>query len=132
MVVVSSFYALFQCYVIVQCSAININFQLMYGILQRNRLHFSSEIMILTPSASIVHINSVCGKPQERMSHILVTLTSRSDSNFERSNISLKENTRDDVNSISNGFDYCVRKNEGKFYDFRQTEIFYILCFLHI
>ena len=42
---------------------------------------------------------------------ILVTLTSRSDSNFERSDISLKENKRD---GDSNGFDYCVRKNKGK------------------
>ena len=46
------------------------------------------------------------------MSPILVTLTSRSDSNFERSNISLKENKRDGVDSNSNGFNYCVRKRE--------------------
>ena len=48
------------------------------------------------------------------MPPILVTLTSRSDSNFERSNISLKENKRDGIDSNSNGFDNCVRKNEGK------------------
>ena len=114
MAVVSSFYASFQCYVIVQCGAKSINFQLMYEILQRNQLYFSSEIMIITPSASSVHINSVCGKPLERVSPILVTLASRSDSNFERSNISLKENKQDDVNSNSNGFDHSVRKNEGK------------------
>ena len=48
------------------------------------------------------------------MSPILVTLRSRSDSNFERSNMSLTENKRDGVDSNSNGFDYCVRKNEGK------------------
>ena len=48
------------------------------------------------------------------MSLILVTLTSPSDSNFERLNISLKENTRDGVDPNSNGLDYCVRKNEGK------------------
>ena len=40
---------------------------------------------------------SVCGKPLERVSPILVTLTSRSDSHFEQSNISLKENKRDGV-----------------------------------
>ena len=57
------------------------------------------------------------------MSPILVTLTSRSDSNFERSNVSLKENKRDDFDSNSNGLGYCVRKNEGKFYGFRQTEL---------
>ena len=57
---------------------------------------------------------SVCGKPYERVSPILVTFTSRSDSNFERSNISLKENKRNGVDSNSDGFDCCVRKNEGK------------------
>ena len=48
------------------------------------------------------------------MSPILVTFTSRSDSNIEQSNISLKENKRDGVDSNSNGFDYCIRQNEGK------------------
>ena len=48
------------------------------------------------------------------MSPILVTLTSPSDSNFERSNINLKENKRDDIDSNSNSFDYCVRMSEGK------------------
>ena len=38
----------------------------------------------------------------------------RSDSNFERWNISLKGNKRDGVDSNSDGFDYCVRQNEGK------------------
>ena len=42
----------------------------------------------------------VCRKPWEGVSPILVTLTSRSDSNFERSNISLKENKRDGVDLI--------------------------------
>ena len=37
------------------------------------------------------------------MSPILVTLTSRSDYNFERSNISLKGNKRDGVDLNSNG-----------------------------
>ena len=48
------------------------------------------------------------------MSPILVTLTSRSDSNFELSNISLEENKRDGVDPNCKGLDYCVRKNEGK------------------
>ena len=56
------------------------------------------------------------------MSPILVTLTSRSDSNFERSNINLKENRWDVVDLNSNGLDYCVRKNEGKILWFSQTE----------
>ena len=59
-------------------------------------------------------------KTVEKVSPILVTLTSRSDSDFEWSNISLKENKRDGVDSNSNGFDYCVKE---KFYGFRQTEI---------
>ena len=45
---------------------------------------------------------------------ILVTLTSSSDSNFERSNINLKENIPDDVDPNSNGHVYCIRKNERK------------------
>ena len=48
------------------------------------------------------------------MSPILVTLTSRSDSDFESSNASLKENMSDGVNPNSNDFDYYVRRNEGK------------------
>ena len=65
-------------------------------------------------NVSQLFIHTVCGKPWERVSPILVTLTSRGDSNFERSNISLKENKPDGVDSNSNGFGYCVRKNEGK------------------
>ena len=49
------------------------------------------------------------------MSPILVTLTSRGDSNFEGSDISRKENKRDGIHLNSNGLDYCVGKNEGKF-----------------
>ena len=53
-------------------------------------------------------------KTVEKVSPILVTLTSRSDSDFERSNVSLKENKPDGVNPNSNDIDYNVRKNEGK------------------
>ena len=49
-----------------------------------------------------------------KVSHILVTLTSRSDSNFERSNISLKENKPDGADPNSNGLDHYVQKNEEK------------------
>ena len=49
-----------------------------------------------------------------KVSPILVTLTSRSDSDFESSNVSLKENKPDGVNPNSNDTDYYVRKNEGK------------------
>ena len=61
-----------------------------------------------------IHSYAVCGKPRERVSPILVALTSSSDSNFERSNISLNENKRDGIDLNSDGLDYCVRKNEGK------------------
>ena len=46
---------------------------------------------------------------------------SRSDSNFEQSNISLKYNKWDGVELNSSSLEYCVRKNEEKFYGFRQT-----------
>ena len=49
-----------------------------------------------------------------KVSSILVTLTSRSDSNFERSIISLKETKPDGVDFNSNGLDYCVRNDGGK------------------
>ena len=49
-----------------------------------------------------------------KVSLILVTLTSRSDSDFESSNVSLKENKPDCVNLNSNDIDYHVLKNEGK------------------
>ena len=62
----------------------------------------------------LLSLSTVCGKPQERVSPILVTLSSRSDSNFERLNISLKENKRDGVDPNSNGLEYCVRKKESK------------------
>ena len=50
---------------------------------------------------------------RKKVSSILVTLTSHSDSDFKRSNVSLKENKPDGVNPNSNDIDYYVRKNEG-------------------
>ena len=55
------------------------------------------------------------------MSPVLVTFTSRSDSDFERSNVSLKENKPDGVDPNSNDLDYYVRKSEGKILWFRKT-----------
>ena len=49
-----------------------------------------------------------------KVSPILVKLTSRSDSNSESSNVNLKENKPDGVNSNSDDIDYYLRKNEGK------------------
>ena len=49
-----------------------------------------------------------------KVSTILVTLTPRSDSNFESSDVSLKEAKPDGVIPNSNDIDYYVRKNQGK------------------
>ena len=49
-----------------------------------------------------------------KVSLILVTLTSRSDTDFESSNVSLKENNPDGVNPNSNDIDYYVRKNDER------------------
>ena len=48
------------------------------------------------------------------MSPILVTLTSRCDSNFECLNISFSENKMNGFDLSSNGVDNCVGKNGGK------------------
>ena len=59
-------------------------------------------------SMLLISLRKIVGK----VSPILVTLTSRSDSDFEHSNVSLKENKPDGVYPNSNDIDYCVRKNE--------------------
>ena len=46
------------------------------------------------------------------MGKIVTNSGSRSNSNLERLNISLKENKRDVVDSNSNGFKYCVQQNQ--------------------
>ena len=48
-------------------------------------------------------------KTIRKVSPILVTLTSYSDSDFESLNVSLKENKLDGVNPNSNDIDYYVR-----------------------
>ena len=60
--------------------------------------------------AKFISLGTTVGK----VSPILVTLTSGSDFDFERSNVSLKKNKPDGVNPNSNDIDYYVRKNEGK------------------
>ena len=77
-------------------------------------------------------IYPVCGKPWEKVSPILVTLTSRSDSDFERSNHSLKENKPDGVDPNPNDLDYYVRKNDGKILSFsadcyRRFSLFFLI-----
>ena len=64
------------------------------------------------------------------MSPILVTLTSYSDYNFERSNISLKKSKRDGVEP--NGLDYCVQKNEGKILWFLADCVVYCALFFKL
>ena len=56
----------------------------------------------------------------------LVTLTPPSNSDFERSNISLKENIPDDFDLNSNGLDYYVRKNGRKIVLFSADCISYL------
>ena len=60
-------------------------------------------------------------KTVEKVSPFLVTLTSRSDSDVESSNVTVKENKPDGVNPNSNNIDYYVQKMKEKFYGFRQT-----------
>ena len=67
--------------------------------------------MILGQLASLAFsLRKTVGK----VSPILVTLTSCNDSDFESSNVSLKENKPDGVNPNFNDIGCCVRKNEGK------------------
>ena len=63
-----------------------------------------------------IHKYTECSlrKTVRKVSPILVTVTSRNDSDFESSNVSLKESKPDGVNPNSNDIDYYVRKNEGK------------------
>ena len=53
-------------------------------------------------------------KTVEKASPILVTLTSRNDSDVESSNVSLEEIRPDGVNPNTNDIDCYVRKNEGE------------------
>ena len=68
------------------------------------------------------------------MSPILVMLTSRSDSDFERSNISLTENKPDGVDPNSNwGSITAFERTKENFYGFWQTEVtryLAIICIL--
>ena len=57
------------------------------------------------------------------MSSTLVTLMSRSDSYFERSNLSFYENRLDGVELDSNVLMAGFKRIDRKFYDFRQTEM---------
>ena len=55
------------------------------------------------------------------MSLILVTLTPRSDSDFERSHISVKENKLDGVDLNTNCLTVAFDRTKEKLYGFRQT-----------
>ena len=71
--------------------------------------HISIPVKVIL-SRYVCSLRKTVGK----VSPILVTLTSCSDSDFESSIVSFKENKPDGVNPSSNDIDYCVRKNEGK------------------
>ena len=58
-----------------------------------------------------------------KVSPILVTLTSRSDSDFESSSVSLKENKPDGVNPNSNDITTTFERMKEKFYGFQQTAL---------
>ena len=58
-----------------------------------------------------------------KVSPILVTLTSRSDSDFKRSNISFNENKLDDIDLSSDSLTTAFERTKEKFYGFRQTEL---------
>ena len=60
-----------------------------------------------------------------KVSPILVTLTSRSDSDFESSNLSLKENKPDGVIRTLTISTITFERTKAKFYGFRQTDCFY-------
>ena len=62
------------------------------------------------------------------MSPILVTLTSRNDSNFEQSNISLQENKWDGVDLNSTGPTAAIERTKEKYYGFQQTVFINRVC----
>ena len=63
--------------------------------IKKSSINLAQELQLLS---TVCPLSSVCGKPSiGKVSPILVTLTSHSDSNFEPSNISFKENKWDGV-----------------------------------
>ena len=83
-----------------------------FSVSKEERMSYVSHLNLR--SNTFLSLRKTVGK----VSPILVTLTSRSNSDFERSKVSLKENRPDGVDPNSNDIDYYVRKNE---YGFRQT-----------
>ena len=75
-------------------------------------LGLMQQVSVPNPLWSFSHIS--LRKTVGKVSPILVTLTSRNDSDCQSLNVSLKENKPDGVNPNSNDIDYYVRKNEGK------------------
>ena len=79
-------------------------------------------IWLMIDKQSLVNIIQ-SAENRRKVSPILVTLTSRSDSDFERSNVSLKENKPDGVNPNCNDKSTnTFERMKEKFYGFRQTE----------
>ena len=74
---------------------------------------------------------TVCRRPQQRVSPILVMLMSYSDFNCEGSNISFKESKLDDIDLNSNSFDYSIQRGLGTGYVFQDSvfPLIWKLCF---
>ena len=66
-------------------------------------------------------MHAVCGKPWEKASLILVTLTSRSDSNFERSTLASKKINRMALIQTLTVSTTAFDRTKEKFYGFRQV-----------
>ena len=66
------------------------------------------------------------------MSPILVMLKSHSHSDFERSNISFKENKPDVVDLNFNGLTTAFERTRKKFYGFRQSDLIHQLFVIFV
>ena len=76
-----------------------------------NKLTFSEPLQL-----SRITVNQFSlQKTVVKVSPILVTLMSCNDSDFESSNVNLKENKPNGINPNSNDINYYILKNEGKF-----------------
>ena len=64
-----------------------------------------SEVFYFGQTQSTENRRKGCHRFSLRFRHVVILI----------SNIGLKENKRDGVDLNSDGLDYCVRKNEGKF-----------------
>ena len=73
-----------------------------------------TDIYSTTTIRKLAYLSMQSAENRRKNVTILVTLTSRNDSDFETSNVSLRENKPNGVNPNFNDIDCYVRKNEGK------------------